>query len=278
MGSYMKTGVLLAALSALLMLIGQGFGGSQGMMIAFVFAVVMNFSSYWFSDKVVLRMYKAQQVDAEHPLYQLVHRLALRANLPMPKVFLIPTASPNAFATGRNPEHASVAATEGIVQLLSPEELEGVMSHELAHVAHRDILIQSVAATIGAAIMMLANMARWAAIFGGGGRDRQGGNPLALLATAIVAPMAAMLIQAAISRSREFVADEGGAKIAGTGSGLAAALAKIQSSVERTPLNANPATAHLFIIAPFAAVGGVGKLFSTHPPTEERIERLMRMR
>jgi heat shock protein HtpX len=277
MGSYMKTGVLLAALSAVLMLIGQAFGGSQGMMIAFVFALVMNFSSYWFSDKVVLRMYKAQQVDAEHPLHQLVHRLALRADLPMPKVFLIPTASPNAFATGRNPEHASVAATEGIVQLLSPEELEGVMSHELAHVAHRDILIQSVAATIGAAIMMLANMARWAAMFGAGGRNRQGGNPLALLATAIVAPMAAMLIQAAISRSREFVADEGGAKIAGTGRGLAAALAKIESSVERTPLNANPATAHLFIIAPFAGVGGMGKLFSTHPPTAQRIERLMRM-
>lgn len=280
MGSYVKTGVLLAALSAVLMLIGQGFGGSQGMMIAFVFAVVMNFGSYWFSDKIVLRMYKAQPAEPDHPLYRLVEQLAMRANLPMPKVYVIPSGSPNAFATGRNPNHASVAATEGILRILSPEELEGVMAHELAHVAHRDILIQSVAATIGAAIMMLANMARWAAIFGGGGRDREGGNPIALLATALLAPFAAMLIQAAISRSREFAADEGGAKIAGTGSGLAAALRKIQSSVERTPLAANPATAHLFIVAPFSgrAGGGFARLFSTHPPTEERIERLNKLR
>jgi len=277
MGSYVKTAVLLASLSAVLMLIGQAFGGQQGMIIAFGFAVVMNFGSYWFSDRIVLKMYRAQEVGPEHPLYRIVQDLTVRAKLPMPKVFVIPTQSPNAFATGRNPEHASVAATEGILQMLSRDELEGVMSHELAHVAHRDILIQSIAATIGAAIMMLANMARWAAIFGGMGRDREDSNPFALIATALIAPIAAMIIQAAISRSREFAADEGGARISGNALGLAQALRKIEAGVARAPLAANPATAHLFIMAPLSGAKGVLSLFSTHPPTEERIARLVKL-
>ena len=276
MGSYIKTGVLLASLSAVLLLIGGSVGGQSGMLIAFGFAVVMNFGSYWFSDKVVLKMYSAGEVGPDHPLHRMVRRLTLKGDLPMPKVFVIPTQSPNAFATGRNPDHASVAATEGLLRMLSEEEIEGVMAHELAHVAHRDILIQSVAATIGAAIMMLASMARWAAIFGGGRRD-ENGSPLAMIAVALVAPFAAMLIQAAISRSREFAADEGGAKLAGNPGGLASALRKIESAVARAPMAANPATAHLFIMAPFSGGAGMAKLFSTHPPTDERIERLMRI-
>jgi heat shock protein HtpX len=283
MGSYAKTAVLLAALSALLMLIGKAFGGNQGMIVAFGFAMIMNFGSYWFSDRIVLAMYRARPVGPEHPLYEIVQGLAMRAKLPMPKVFVIASESPNAFATGRNPQHASVAATEGLLRFLSREEVEGVMGHELAHVSHRDILIQSVAATIGAAIMLLANMARWSAMFGmGRSDDREGNNPIALLATALLAPIAAMLIQAAISRSREFAADEGGARIAGSGLPLANALRKIEAAVQRVPLPANPATAHLFIMEPLAAHGGRGRgmmaLFSTHPPTEQRIERLLRLR
>jgi len=277
MGSYAKTGLLLATLSAILLLIGQALGGQMGLVVAFGFAVVMNFGSYWFSDRIVLRMYRANEVGPEHPLYRVVQKLSMKGGLPMPKVFLIPTQSPNAFATGRNPQHASVAATEGLLRMLNEEELEGVMSHELSHVAHRDILIQSVAATIGAAIMMLASMARWAAIFGVGGRDDRNGSPLALLATALVAPLAATIIQAAISRSREFAADEAGAKLAGHPRGLASALRKIEAAVQRAPLAANPATAHLFIMAPFSGAAGVMSLFSTHPPTDVRIERLMRL-
>jgi heat shock protein HtpX len=277
MGSYAKTGILLAVLSAILLLIGQALGGQQGLVIAFVFAVVMNFGSYWFSDKIVLRMYRAQPVGPEHPLHRIVERLAMKANVPMPKVFVIPSESPNAFATGRNPSHASVAATEGIMRILDADELESVMAHELSHVTNRDILIQSIAATVGAAIMMLANMARWAAIFGGGRDDDRGGNPFAILATAMLAPIAAMLVQAAISRTREFAADEAGARLMGHGQGLARALQKIEATVRRVPMDANPATAHLFIMAPFAGMGGVMKLFSTHPPTEERVARLMRM-
>jgi len=277
MGSYAKTGVLLASLSALLLLIGQAFGGQQGMAIALVFAAVMNLGSYWFSDRIVLSMYRGRPAPENHRLTRVVQDLALRSNMPMPKVYLLPSQSPNAFATGRGPKHASVAATEGLLAILDDEELHGVMAHELAHVAHRDILIQSVAATIGAAVMMLANMARWAAIFGGGRNDRDGGGPWALLATAIVAPLAAMIIQAAISRSREFAADEGGAKIAGTPHGLAEALRKIEAAVRRVPLEANPATAHLFIMQPFSGKRGMLSLFSTHPPTEERIRRLMRV-
>lgn len=278
MTNTLKTTALLAALSALLLFLGQAFGGSQGLVLAFVFAVGTNFVSYWFSDKIVLRMYRAQEVGATHPLYQMTERLVRRANLPMPKVYIIPDASPNAFATGRNPEHAAVAATEGILRVLSEHELEGVIAHELAHVKHRDILISSIAATIAAAIMLAARMAMYAGMFGGyggqgDGRDR-GNNPIALLAMMILAPLAAMLIQAAISRSREFSADSGGAAIAGNPYGLADALRKIEAAAKRVPLDANPATAHMFIVKPFSGAGLLS-LFSTHPPTEARIRALL---
>src|SRR5215211_3139433 len=273
MGNTVKTTVLLASLSGLLLVIGNLLGGRSGLVIALGFAVVMNIGSYWFSDKVVLAMYRAQPVGPGHPLYQIVERLSRRAGLPMPKVYIIPDASPNAFATGRNPDHAAVAATEGILRLLSEDELAGVVAHELAHVKHRDILISSVAATIAAAIMFAANSAKWAMMFGGyGGRDDgrdRGNNPIALLATIILAPLAAMLIQMAISRSREFSADAGGAAITGNPYGLADALRKIDAVVKRVPLDANPATAHMFIVKPFAGAG-LMSLFSSHPPTEER--------
>jgi heat shock protein HtpX len=278
MANGLKTALLLGLLSAILLAIGELLGGSSGLMIAFVFAAVMNFGSYWFSDKIVLRMYRAQEVGAGHPLYTIVERLTARANLPMPKVYIIPDPSPNAFATGRNPSHAAVAATEGILQVLSEHELEGVIAHELAHVKHRDILISSVAATVAAAIMMTARMAHFAALFGGfGGRDGdrdRGNNPIALLAMVILAPIAAMLIQMAISRSREFSADAAGAAIAGSPYGLADALRKIEAVSKRVPLNANPATAHMFIVKPFTG-GGLMSLFSSHPPTEARIRALL---
>ncbi len=270
-----KTALLLGLLSGLLLVIGELLGGSGGLMIAFVFAVVMNFVSYWFSDRIVLSMYRAQEVGPEHPFYQLVSRLAQRAGLPQPRVYIIPTDSPNAFATGRNPQHAAVAATEGILRMLDERELEGVIGHELTHVKHRDILISSVAATIAAAIMMVARMAQFAAIFGGGSRDdREGPGPLGLLATIIVAPLAAMLIQAAISRSREYAADAGGAELAGNPYGLVDALKKIDVAARRIPLEANPATSHMFIIKPFSAQN-LFNLFSTHPPTEKRINALL---
>jgi heat shock protein HtpX len=271
--SGLKTAVLLGGLSALFLLIGRAVGGETGLIIAFGFAVVMNIGSYWFSDKVVLRMYRAQPVGPEHPLYRMTERLAQRAGLPMPKVYVIPDMSPNAFATGRNPNHAAVAATEGILRLLPESELEGVMAHELAHIRNRDILISSVAATIGAAIMMLANMAQFAAIFGGS-RDDRGGSPIALFATALLAPLAAGLIQAAISRQREFLADRTGADIAGSPVGLAQALRRIDAASRQIPLDANPATAHMFIMKPFSA-RGFASLFSTHPPTEARVAALM---
>jgi heat shock protein HtpX len=278
MANGIKTALLLGLLSAVLLAIGEYFGGANGLVIAFLFAAVMNFVSYWFSDKIVLRMYRAQPVGPEHPLYRIVERLTARASLPMPKVYIIPEASPNAFATGRNPSHAAVAATEGILQVLSEHELEGVIAHELAHVKHRDILISSVAATIAAAIMMTARMAHFAALFGGyGGRgdDRdRGSNPIALIAMVILAPIAAMLIQMAISRSREFAADAGGAAIAGNPYGLADALRKIDAVSKRVPLDANPATAHMFIIKPFSA-SGLASLFSSHPPTDARIRALL---
>jgi heat shock protein HtpX len=278
MANGLKTALLLGALSGLLLLIGDYLGGTQGLVLAFVLAAVMNLGSYWFSDKIVLRMYRAQEVGPTHPLYQMTERLVRRANLPMPKVYIIPDSSPNAFATGRNPEHAAVAATEGILRVLSEHELEGVIAHELAHVKHRDILISSVAATIAAAIMLAARMAMYAGMFGGyggqgDGRDR-GNNPIALLAMMILAPLAAMLIQAAISRSREFAADNGGAGIAGNPYGLADALRKIEAVAKRVPLDANPATAHMFIIKPFSGAGLLS-LFSTHPPTEARIQALL---
>lgn len=278
MANGVKTALLLGLLSALLLAIGEWLGGANGLVMAFVIAAVMNLGSYWFSDKIVLRMYRAQPVGPEHPLYRIVERLTVRASLPMPKVYIIPDASPNAFATGRNPSHAAVAATEGILKVLSEHELEGVIAHELAHVKHRDILISSVAATIAAAIMMTARMAHFAALFGGyGGRgdDRdRGNNPIALLAMIILAPLAAALIQMAISRSREFAADAGGAAIAGTPYGLAEALRKIDAAAKRVPLDANPATAHMFIVQPFTG-GGLASLFSSHPPTEARIRALL---
>jgi heat shock protein HtpX len=278
MNNSLKTVLLLGLLSGILLAIGELLGGSQGLVTAFGFAVLMNFVSYWFSDKIVLKMYRAQEVGPDHKLSVITRRLATQANLPMPKVYVIPDMSPNAFATGRNPSHAAVAATQGILQLLSEQELEGVIAHELAHVKNRDILISSVAATVAAAIMMLARMAQFAAIFGGGHRDdREGSNPFALIATIILAPIAAMLVQAAISRSREFVADAVGAKIAGTPYGLMNALRKLEGASKQIPLNANPATAHMFIIKPFSA-GALLSMFSTHPPTEQRIQALMNLR
>jgi heat shock protein HtpX len=278
MNNSLKTVLLLGLLSGLLLALGEFLGGAQGLVTAFLFAGVMNFVSYWWSDKIILKMYRAQEVGPEHRLSVIVRRLATQAGLPMPKVYVIPDPSPNAFATGRNPSHAAVAATEGVLRLMSDHELEGVIAHELAHVKHRDILISSVAATVAAAIMMVARMAQFAAFFGGGSRDdREGSNPFALLATIIVAPIAAMLVQAAISRSREFDADAGGARIAGNPYGLADALRKLESASKQIPLDANPATAHMFIIKPFSA-GGLMNMFSTHPPTEQRIAKLMNLR
>jgi heat shock protein HtpX len=270
----LKTALLLGALSGLLLLLGEALGGAQGLMFGFVLAAVMNFGSYWFSDKIVLAMYGAKQVGPEHPLYRMTANLAQRGSLPMPKVYIIPQDSPNAFATGRNPDHAAVAATEGIMRILDEHELEGVIAHELAHVKHRDILISSIAATIAAAIMMVSRFA----LFFGGGRDddNRGANPIALIATIILAPLAAMLIQAAISRSREFAADAGGAVIAGTPTGLMSALRKIDATARRVPLDANPATAHMFIVKPFSGAGMLS-LFSTHPPTEQRVQALMQL-
>jgi heat shock protein HtpX len=274
----LKTALLLGLLSGLLLAIGEGFGGANGLVIMFMFAAIMNLGAYWFSDKIVLRMYRAQPVGAGNRLYTIVERLSRQADLPMPKVYVIPDPSPNAFATGRNPDHAAVAATEGILQILTDHELEGVIAHELTHVKHRDTLISSIAATIAAAIIMVARQAQFAAMFGGyggrgDGRDR-GSNPIALLAMIVLAPLAAMLIQLAISRSREYSADAGGARIAGNPYGLADALRKIDAAAKQVPLAANPATAHMFIVQPFTG-GGLSSLFSSHPPTEARIRALL---
>jgi heat shock protein HtpX len=271
MTNTLKTTLLLGTLSGLLLVTGELLGGMQGLVIAFGFAAVTNLGSYWFSDKIVLAMYRAKEVGPSHPLHEMVGRLARTAGLPMPRVYLIPDASPNAFATGRNPEHAAVAATEGILRVLDQSELEGVIAHELAHVKHRDILISSVAATIAAAIMMAA---RFAIFFVGGRDDRQGSNPLTLLLMLVLAPIAAMLIQMAISRSREFAADAGAASIVGSPHGLVSALRKIDAASRRVPLDANPATAHMFIIKPFSG-RGMMSLFSTHPPTEARVAALL---
>jgi len=277
-----KTIVLMVALTVLLVFLGGAFGGRQGMIYAFIFALGMNMFSYWFSDKIVLRMYGAQEVtEAEAPmLWGVTHDLALKMNMPMPKVYVIPSDAPNAFATGRNPKHAAVAATEGIMRLLTREELEGVMAHELGHVRNRDILIGTIAAAIAGAISMLAHMAQWAMIFGGfGGRrddDEGAGGMIGGILMIILAPLAAGLIQMAISRSREYEADATGARICGNPLWLANALRKLQAGSQRVPLNANPATAHMFIVNPLRG-GGLVNLFSTHPPLEDRIARLESM-
>lgn len=267
-----KTVLLLGGLSGLVLAIGASLGGEVGLFLAFVIAIAMNFGSYWFSDKIVLRMYRAKEIGSDHQLYRLTERLAQNAGLPMPRVYVIPDDSPNAFATGRNPENAAVAATEGLIRNLNSQELAGVMAHELAHVRNRDILISSIAATLAATIIMVARMAQFAMIFGGGGDRRD--NIFSFLATLILAPIAAMLIQAAISRSREFEADRVGAEIAGSPKGLASALVKIENFQTKVPMDANPATAHMFIMMPVSRKG-VMSLFSTHPPTEERIRRLI---
>lgn len=279
-----KTTMLLSLLTVLLVFMGGAIGGQSGMLIAFVMAAVMNFGSYWFSDKLVLRMYKAQEITrAENPaFYGMVERLAQRAGLPMPKVYIIPDQSPNAFATGRNPQHAAVAATEGIMRILTPEELEGVMAHELGHVKNRDILISTIAATFAGAISMIGSMLQWGAMLGAGrGDDEEGGGIAGLvgsLAMAILAPLMAMLIQMAVSRSREYLADATGAQICGKPTALASALAKLQNASHMLPMQeATPATAHMFIVNPLTG-GGLTSLFSTHPPMEERIARLQAMR
>ena len=278
----LKTGLLLGALTGLLMLIGGWFGGQNGVVIAFLFAMAMNFGSYWFSDKIVLRMYHAQPVsESEAPeLYRMVKDLALRASMPMPRIYIIPEETPNAFATGRNEQHAVVAVTEGLLRILSRDELEGVLSHEMTHIRNRDILIGSIAATLAGAIVMLANMAQWTAMFGGGGHDDDeggGGNILGLIVMAMLAPIAATLIQMAISRSREFLADEGGARISGKPYSLAGALEKLSQASRALPMHANPSTAHMFIVNPLTG-RSLMNLFSTHPPIEERIARLRSMR
>ena len=280
MTNMLKTTLLLGLLTGIILWFGQYVGGSQGMVIAFVLAVAMNFGSYWFSDKIVLAMYRARQVDMnEAPdLYRIVQNLATRAGIPMPRLYVIPDPGANAFATGRNPQHAAVAVTEGIMRVMSWDELEGVLAHELSHVTNRDILISSIAATLAGAIMMLANMARFAAIFGGGRDDREGGGGgLQLLVMAILAPLGAMLIQMAVSRSREYLADETGARFCGKPEALARALEKISGWSRQVPMQASPATAHMFIMSPLTG-GGLMSLFSTHPPVEKRIERLMAMR
>lgn len=271
-----KTFMLMALMTVLLVIVGNLVGGRGGMVTAFVIATVMNFGSYWFSDKLVLRMYGAQELtQADAPeIYQITQELATRGGLPMPKLYMIRGDQPNAFATGRDPEHAAVAVTEGITRMLTRDELRGVISHELSHVKHRDILVGTVAATMAGAISMLANMAQIAMFYGGGrsSDDRNGGGIGGLVAM-IVAPFAAMLIQMAISRSREFLADEGGATMSGAPLSLANALRKLEMRAQQIPMNASPSTAHMFIVNPLSG-GGIAKLFSTHPPIEERIARL----
>lgn len=271
-----KTAFLMILLTGLFVLIGDAFAGQQGMILALGLAILLNFFAYWFSDRIVLAMYRAKEVDdATAPrLHASVRRLVERAGLPMPKVYMIPQAAPNAFATGRNPKHAAVAVTQGLLDLLNEEELEGVIAHELSHVKNRDILIGTIAATLAGAIMILARMAQFAAIFGGGGRDRRGGG-LGLIIVAVVSSIAAILIQMAISRSREYQADASAARLTGNPRGLARALEALQRASSRVPMEANPATAHMFIVSPFSRQG-ITRLFSTHPPIEDRVHRLMR--
>jgi heat shock protein HtpX len=275
--NYLRTTVLLALLTGLIVICGGFLGGRAGMVIALGIAAAMNFGSYWFSDKIVLAMYRAQPVsEAQAPrLHSIVDRLVARAGMPKPKLYVLPQPSPNAFATGRNPSHAAVAVTAGLMELMNDEELEGVVAHELAHVQNRDILISSIAATIAGAITLLAGMARWAAIFGGfGGRDDRDGGILGLIVMAVVAPLAAIIIQMAVSRSREYAADATGAQFAGNPYGLAQALEKLGRYSKKIPTRTTPATSHMFIVMPLSRRGVMG-LFSTHPPIEERIRRLV---
>lgn len=273
-----KTMVLLVTLTLILVWAGGALGGRQGMTFALIFALGINFVSYWFSDKIVLKIYRAKEVnETQAPeLFAMVRMLSQKAELPMPKVYLIDQEQPNAFATGRNPRHAAVAVTTGIMRILSREELQGVIAHELAHVKHRDILIGTVAATIAGAVTYLAQMAQWAMIFGGHRNDEEGGNPIAAFAMMIIGPIAALIVQMAISRSREYAADQGGAAIAGNPRYLAGALKKLHRASQQIPMKANPATSHMFIVNPLSG-GGLFKLFSTHPPIEERIARLESM-
>ncbi len=273
-----KTMVLLVFLTLMLVWAGAAFGGKQGMTVALIFALGINFFAYWFSDRIVLRMYGAKQVtESEAPeLHGMVRRLTQKAGMPMPKVYIIDADQPNAFATGRNPNHAAVAVTTGIMRILSHEELLGVIGHELAHIRHRDILISTIAATIAGAISYLAQMAQWAALFGHRGDDEEGRSPVAAIAMMIVGPIAALIVQMAISRSREYVADEGGARLAGNPRFLANALRKLHIASQQIQMDANPATSHMFIVNPFSG-GGLLKLFSTHPPIGERIARLEAM-
>jgi len=275
-----KTVFLMTLLMVFLLIVGGLLGGQQGMILALVISLVMNFGSYWFSDKIVLMMYHAKEVtEAEEPrLYSIVSRVAVAAQLPLPRVYIIPNDTPNAFATGRNPEHAAVAATQGILNLLSDDELEGVLAHEFAHIKHRDILTGTIVATMVGTIVFIARMAGWSMMFAGGGRgNRRGSNGLGELLLLIVAPIAATVVQLAISRSREFAADEGGAHITHRPLSLANALQKLERGVQQIPMERNsPATAHLFIVSPLHG-GGVMKLFSTHPPLQERIERLQKI-
>lgn len=275
-----KTALLLAAITALFVAVGGAIGGRGGMVIAFAFAVIVNFGSYWFSDKIVLMSQGARELQpSDAPqLFDTVERLAGNAGLPMPRVYVVPGMQPNAFATGRGPNHAAVAVTESIVSLLTPQELEGVLAHELAHVRNRDILISAIAATLAGGIGLLASMARWSLFFGGfGGRDdRDGENPFVLLLTILLAPLAALLIQLAISRSREFDADATGARLSGKPLALASALRKIETYSQSNPLDINPSMAHMYIINPLRAEG-LANLFRSHPPTEERIARLQAM-
>ena len=281
MRNMVKTTVFLALLTGLFIAVGGLLGGRSGMVMAFVFALIMNFVSYWFSDKIVLKMYGAQPIDeAGAPVvHRIVRSLATRAGIPMPKLYLIPSEAPNAFATGRNPQHAAVAVTHGILRIMDEKELEGVLAHELSHVLNRDILISTVAATVAGAISMLANLAQWGLMFGGSRQDDEGRgtNPIALILTVILAPLAAMLIQMAVSRSREYQADASGAQLTRNPTGLASALAKLGQATKMVPMDANPATAHLFIVNPLSG-RALGNLFSTHPPLEERIARLRSMR
>jgi heat shock protein HtpX len=282
MGNQLKTALLLAIMTAFIMIVGNLLGGRQGMIIALVLAAGMNFFSYWYSDKIVLKMYRAQEATPQQApeLYQMVQSLSRQADLPMPKVYIIPKDAPNAFATGRNPDNAVVAVTQGLLNLMNRQEVMGVLAHELAHVKNRDILIGTIAATMAGAIMLLASMARWSALFGGMHRDNNNGGgmgAIGMIAMSIIAPLAAMIIQMAVSRSREYLADATGARIAGGPEGLARALEKLGAYSRRIPMQANPSTAHMFIVNPLSGKN-LQSLFSTHPPVEERVSRLLGVR